>query len=101
MKLRSDVMKLLPPLLVIVLTAVANFSQEPSQKPAPSQKASLNPEVDRELNQTASLYRTGNFAEAQWHAERAVSLEPTNLTAAIFLARVRHQRYKPDEDQPQ
>ena len=94
-------MKVLSLLLVIVLTAVANFSQEPSQKSAPSQKRSLNPEVDRELNQTANLYRTGNFAEAQWHAERALSLEPTNPTAAIFLARVRHQRYKPGDDQPQ
>src|SRR6185436_12641793 len=99
--LRSDVMKLLPPLLVIVLTAVVSFSQEPGQKPAPSQKGSLNPEVERELNQTASLYRTGDFAEAQWHAERALSLEPTNLKAASFLARVRHQRYKPGDDEPQ
>ena len=90
-------MKLLAPLLVIALLAFANFSQEP----APSQKRSVNPEVDRELNQVASLYRAGNFAEAQRHAERAVSLEPANLTAALFLARVRHQRYKPADDQPQ
>lgn len=90
-------MKLLTPLLVIALIAVANFSQEP----APSQKQSVNPELERELNQTASLYRTGNFAEAQRHAERALSLEPTNLKAAIFLARVRHQRYRPADDQPQ
>lgn len=90
-------MKLFTPLLVIALIAVANFSQEP----APSQQRSVNPEVDRELNQTASLYRTGNFAEAQRHAERAVSLEPANLRATIFLARVRHQRYKPGDDQPQ
>jgi len=97
---RSEVMKLLTPLLVIVLTAVANFSQEPTQNPAPSEKRSVNPEVDRELNQTASLYRTGNFAEAERHAERAVSQEPTNLTAAIFLARIRHQRYRPADDKP-
>jgi len=94
-------MKLLSLLLIIVLAAVANFSQEPSQNPSPPQKRSVNPEVDRELNQTASLYRTGNYAEAQWHAERAVSLEPTNLQAAIFLARVRHQRYKPGDAEPQ
>jgi len=61
----------------------------------------VNPELERELNQTASLYRTGNFAEAQRHAERAVSLEPTNLQAAIFLARVRHQRYRPADNRPQ
>jgi hypothetical protein len=94
-------MKLLSPLLVIALTAVANFSQEPGQNPPPAEKRSANPEVDRELNQTASLYRTGDFAEAQWHAERAVALEPTNKTAAIFLARVRHQRYEPGNDQAQ
>jgi hypothetical protein len=94
-------MKLLASLLVIVLTAVANFSQEPEKKPAPTEKRSANPEVERELNQTASLYRTGDFAEAQWHAERAASLEPANKTAAIFLARVRHQRYEPGNDQPQ
>jgi hypothetical protein len=53
------------------------------------------------LKQTANCYRNGDFAEAQWHAERAVSLEPTNLTAAIFVARVRHARYKPGDVQPQ
>jgi len=90
-------MKLLTPLLVIALIAIANFGQEP----ALPQKQSVNPEVVRELNQTASFYRTGNFAEAQQHAERALSLDPANLTAAIFLARVRHQRYKPADDQPQ
>jgi tetratricopeptide (TPR) repeat protein len=90
-------MKLLTSLLVIALIAFANFSQEP----APSQKQSVNPELERELNQIASLYRTGNFAEAQRHAERAVSLDPANLQAAIFLARVRHQRYTPADDQPQ
>ena len=45
-----------------------------------------------ELNETARAYRDGHFEEAEQHAKRALSLDPENKTAAIFIARVIHQR---------
>ncbi len=53
-----------------------------------------------ELNETARSYRDGHFDEAEQHAKRALSLDPTNKTAAIFIARVIHQQYKPGVDAP-
>ena len=52
-----------------------------------------------ELNETARAYREGHFEEAEQHAKRALSLDPTNKTARIFIARVIHQQYKPGVDQ--
>src|SRR6266481_716590 len=53
-----------------------------------------------ELNEPARAYRAGHFEEAEQHAKRALALEPTNKTAAIFIARVIHQQYKPGVDAP-
>jgi hypothetical protein len=53
-----------------------------------------------ELNETARSYRDGHFDEAEQHAKRALSLDPTSKTAAIFIARVIHQQYKPGVDTP-
>jgi tetratricopeptide (TPR) repeat protein len=53
-----------------------------------------------ELNETARAYREGHFEEAEQHAKRALSLDPDNKTAAIFIARVIHQQYKPGVDSP-
>jgi tetratricopeptide (TPR) repeat protein len=53
-----------------------------------------------ELNETARAYREGHFDEAEQHARRALSLDPENKTAAIFIARVIHQQYKPGIDSP-
>src|SRR5580765_7759187 len=94
-------MKLLPLVITFALTAFSNISQDPTQRPVQSQQTSVQTEVDLELKQTASDYKTGDFAAAQQHAERAVLLDPANKTAAIFLARVMHQRYQPGADTPQ
>ena len=94
-------MKVLPLVITVALATFTNFSQDPIQKPVPSQPATPQTEVDLELKQTASSYKTGDFADAQQHADRAVLLDPANKTAAIFLARVMHQRYKPGDDTPQ
>ena len=93
-------MRLLTASILIALATVTALGQDPAQTSAPSQKPAVTSEVDLELRQTASDYKRGNFAEAQAHAERAVLLEPTNKTAAIYLARVRHQRYRPNDDAP-
>src|SRR5229473_4313656 len=53
-----------------------------------------------ELNETARAYRDGHFEEAEQHAKRALSLDPDNKTAAIFIARVIHQQYKPGVESP-
>ena len=54
-----------------------------------------------ELNETAKSYREGHFEEAEQHARRALSYDPDNRTAAIFIARVIHQQYKPGVDAPE
>src|ERR1700730_3642524 len=54
-----------------------------------------------ELNETARSYREGHFEEAEQHAKRALSIDPDNKTAAIFLARIIHQQYKPGVDTPE
>jgi hypothetical protein len=54
-----------------------------------------------ELNETARAYREGHFEEAEQHAKRALYLDPDNKTAAIFIARVIHQQYKPGVDAPE
>lgn len=51
-----------------------------------------------ELNETAKAYKEGHFEDAEAHAKRALSLDPTNKTAPIFIARVIHQQYKPGVD---
>jgi tetratricopeptide (TPR) repeat protein len=53
-----------------------------------------------ELNEAARVYREGHFEEAEQHAKRALYFTPDNKTAAIFLARIIHQQYKPGVDNP-
>ena len=53
-----------------------------------------------ELNETARTYREGKFEEAEQHARRALSYDPDSKTAAIFIARVLHQQYKPGIEAP-
>jgi len=53
-----------------------------------------------ELNETARAYKEGHFEEAERHAKLALSYDPDNKTAAIFIARVIHQQYKPGIDAP-
>lgn len=54
-----------------------------------------------ELNETARAFREGHFEEAEQHAKRALYLDPSNKTAAIFIARVIHQQYKPGVESPE
>lgn len=53
-----------------------------------------------ELNETARTFKEGHFEEAEQHAKRALYFDPDNKTAAIFIARVIHQQYKPGVDNP-
>jgi tetratricopeptide (TPR) repeat protein len=54
-----------------------------------------------ELNETARTYKEGHFEEAERHAKLALSYDPNNKTAAIFIARIIHQQYKPGVDAPE
>lgn len=94
-------MKFFLTLLLIAVTSMAASNQDPTQRIGQPQQPNTPSEVDLELKQVAALYKAGKFAEAQAHAERAVLLAPSNLTAAIFLARVRHQRYRPRDETPE
>src|SRR5712691_10464565 len=53
-----------------------------------------------ELNDAAKAYREGHFDEAEQHAKRALTIDPSNPTAPVFIARVIHQQYKPGVDTP-
>jgi tetratricopeptide (TPR) repeat protein len=53
-----------------------------------------------ELNEAARVYKEGHFEEAERHAKLALSYDPDNKTAAIFIARIIHQQYKPGVDNP-
>lgn len=89
--------------LVFALGAVPVFGQIQTQQsssviqePTPAQRAARE-ETDR----SAEAYKAGHFAEAQQHLERALSLDPSNRTAHLFLARVIHQQYKPGDASPE
>ena len=95
-------MELLLAIFLIAITSFASSSQDKTQKPANSQgQNAAQTEVENELKRVAALYRAGDFIEAQRHAEKAVSLDPSNLKALTFLARVQHQRYKPGVETPE
>jgi tetratricopeptide (TPR) repeat protein len=53
-----------------------------------------------ELNEAAKSYKEGHFEEAEQHAKRALTFDPDNKTALIFVARIVHQQYKPGVDAP-
>jgi tetratricopeptide (TPR) repeat protein len=53
-----------------------------------------------ELNEAAKSYKEGHFEDAEQHARRALEMDPSNKTAAIFIARIVHQQYKPGVDAP-
>src|SRR6185295_17056390 len=52
-------------------------------------------QAKQELNEAASAYRNGDFAEAQLHSEKALQLDPQNKTALTFVARTIHAQYRP------
>lgn len=47
-----------------------------------------------ELNEAARTYREGQFVEAEQHSRTALSLDPNNKTAPLFIARTIHAQYK-------
>jgi len=60
-----------------------------------------NKEAVQEINEGASAYHAGNYAEAQRHFERALELDPAQKNAPLFIARAIHQQYKPGVETPE
>lgn len=54
-----------------------------------------------EINEAARSYKAGRFAEAQQHAERALSLYPDDKNAPLFIARSIHAQYKQGVETPE
>jgi len=89
-------MKFLTSLTIVIALAAAVFAQTP--KPIPTVAEA---QAKKELNEAARAYREGNFAEAQSHSERALSLDPQNKTAPMFVARTIHAQFKPGDFTPE
>jgi len=58
-------------------------------------------EAKLELNAAARAYREGNFEDAQRHSESALSLDPENRSAPMFVARTIHAQFKPGDFTPE
>jgi tetratricopeptide (TPR) repeat protein len=54
-----------------------------------------------EINEAARAYKSGRFAEAQQHSERALQLYPDDQNAPVFIARSIHAQYKQGVDTPE
>ena len=54
-----------------------------------------------EIDVGTEAYRQGKYAEAEQHFERAISLEPGNTVAHMYLATVYVQQYIPGVDTPE
>src|SRR5260370_14907296 len=84
--------------VLLIATAASTIPRESptfAQELSPAQSAARE-----ELNKAAQEFKDGNFAAAQQHTERALSLDPSNRTARLFLARVIHQQYKQGDFSP-
>lgn len=89
---------IVPLLSITFLFPVQETGTRPSQ--ANGQTAPLThaqEEARDELNEAARCYREGNFVEAQQHSEKALTLDPLNKTAPLFIARTIHAQYKPGD----
>lgn len=62
-----------------------------------TQRTAAQQEAWHELNEAARSYSEGNFAEAQFHSEKALALDPLSKTAPYFIARTIHAQYKPGD----
>lgn len=83
-------MKLLTCLIFTIALAAPLQAQTPTET-----------EVKKEMNEAAVAYRKGNFSEAQAHAEKALQLDPENITAMMYVARTIHAQYKPGDLTPE
>ncbi len=83
--------------LSITIALVASL-QAQTQAPIPTVAET---QAKQALNEAARAYREGNFAEAQFHSERALLLDPQNKSAPYFVARTIHAQYKPGDFTPE
>ena len=78
-------------LLAVALAAVAFLSLDVhAQSTAPA-----------ELNLGVEAFKQSAYAEAVQHLEKAVSLDPENQDARMYLAKAFAKQYKPHVDTPE
>lgn len=91
-------MKSILVLALLVGGSLIASGQAPAQ--SPSQGTVRTIAAAEDLNEAARAYRDGNFEEALGFAERALSRDPLNKTAPLFIARILHRQYKPGDQSP-
>ena len=92
------VMKSVLVLVILVGGSLLVREQAPSQSPSQGSVRTTSPSQD--LNEAARSYREGNFEEALGFSESALSKDPLNKTAPLFIARILHRQYKPGDQSP-
>ena len=84
--------------LAFLFSVAAQDNGGPTQPPAQrSELTTAQREAIEELNEAAQSYREGHFEDAELHAEKALTLDPANKTAPLFIARTIHAQYKPGD----
>jgi tetratricopeptide (TPR) repeat protein len=89
-------------ILFFAALVLAAFAQEDKTSTNPAKQAQQEPTIAQlrakvELQQAAIAYRAGKYAEAQWHSEQALAVDPENSTAALYVARCIHAQFKPGD----
>jgi tetratricopeptide (TPR) repeat protein len=83
--------------LAFFFPVTAQETSRGSAQPSSQQLTPAEQEAETELNSAAQSYRDGQFAEAQWHSEKALALNPASKTALLFVARTIHAQFKPGD----
>ncbi|MEA2203695.1 MAG: hypothetical protein QOE77_471 [Blastocatellia bacterium] len=86
---------------LLAVLAISTPGQEAGPTVASAQLTAAQREAREELNRAAAAYRDGDFAEAQRHSEKALTLDPTNGVAPLFLAHSIHIQFQPPSETPE
>lgn len=87
-------------LLIVVILVGGSLTvkgQAPSQSPS---QGTVRTTASQDLNEAARAYREGNFEDDLRFSQRALSTDPSNKTAPLFIARILHRQYKPKDESP-
>ena len=82
----------------VITVCLAGVPSIYSQTTLPTQSQQ---EAKKELDEAARSYREAQFEDAQRHSERALTLDPDNKTAPVFIARTIHAQFKRGDFTPQ
>jgi TonB family protein len=82
-------------------TARPGAKPGPASKPAAKRQRTPAEEARDEWNRGAVAYRTGKFADAQRHFERARELDPKMKDVRLYIARSIQRQYRPGVEDPE